>query len=193
MRARCTIENCDEVVNGHGFCGKHYRRWVKYGDPLGGDRNHAPSGVRFARRFIKIDGCWLWTGSKTKAGYGKFQTGGKGGPYHLAHRFLYELAKGAIPKGAIVMHFCDNPSCVNPDHLSVGTHKDNTADMIAKGRHARVAPVGIKNGKAVLTEKEVRLIREYPNETHAALARHLGVAASTIRGVRSGRTWFHII
>jgi HNH endonuclease len=193
MRTRCTIENCDEVVNGHGFCDKHYQRWVKYGDALGGDRNHAPPNVRFARRFTKGDGCWIWTGNKTKAGYGRFQTGGKGGPHHLAHRFSYELAKGPIPKGCIVMHSCDNPSCVNLEHLSVGTHKDNTADMIAKGRHGRGAAVGAKNGKAVLTNEDVLLIRQYPSETHAGLARRMGVATSTIRGVRSGRTWSHII
>lgn len=192
MRARCNVTGCEGIVNGHGLCGKHYRRWRKYGDPLGGDRNHAPAGARFWRRVDKSGNCWLWTGSRTQAGYGRFQTGGKGGPYHLAHRFSCELVHGPIPEGAVVMHTCDNPSCVNPAHLALGTHKDNTADMIAKGRRRVVAPVGRDNGKAVLTPEMVQEIRACPDETHAGLARRLGVSTSTIRGVRSGRTWSHL-
>jgi hypothetical protein len=89
------------------------------------------------------------------------------------------------------MHSCDNPACVNPAHLTSGTHKANTADMIAKGRHARQAPAGQDNGKSILTEETVRMIRASP-QTNAELSRELGVSPNTIRGVRTGRTWAHV-
>lgn len=90
------------------------------------------------------------------------------------------------------MHSCDNPSCVNPDHLSLGTHKDNVADMIAKGRRGDPKVVGVDHPKAVLNEHKVRYIRANPSKSHAQLARELGVGANTVRGVRTGRTWSHV-
>lgn len=192
MRALCTVEGCDQVVSGHGFCNKHYLRWKKHGDALGGSRNHARPDERFWRRVAKSDGCWLWTGARAPNGYGRFQIGGKGGPYLGAHRFSYELAHGPIPKGMVVMHSCDTPSCVNPAHLSARTPKDNSRDMISKGRKRTVVPIGVENGMAVLNPEMVREIRANSEESHAALARRLGVSPSTVRGVRSGRTWSHI-
>jgi hypothetical protein len=75
--------------------------------------------------------CWPWVGTTLPSGYGKFNSRGE---WFLAHRRSYELEHGEIPTGLIVRHSCDNPSCVNPRHLLVGTHKDNTQDMIARGR-----------------------------------------------------------
>jgi hypothetical protein len=137
-RALCTIDGCDRVVNGHGLCDKHYQRWAKYGDPLGGKSNHAPASERFDRRVKKggPNDCWFWSGRPTNAGYGIFQIGGKGSRVVSAHRFSYELHKEPIPKGLHIMHSCDNRLCVNPAHLSVGTAKENALDCIAKGRHS---------------------------------------------------------
>lgn len=194
-RSICKIADCTKVVNGHGLCGAHYTRWRKYGDPLGGDRNHAEPSVRFWRRVARAapDQCWQWTGAKASNGYGSFQPGGNGSPGMGAHRFCYELHHGPIEKGraSVVMHSCDNRLCVNPAHLSLGTPKENTADMIAKGRHARQAPVGGANGKAVLTEEIVRAIRA-SDESNPVLARRFGCGINTVRGVRIGRTWTHI-
>lgn len=81
----------------------------------------------FERRFEKGDGCWEWKGAKTKAGYGWFSA-------KIASRISWEIYRGKIPKDMLVCHKCDNPPCVNPDHLFLGTHKDNTLDMIKKGR-----------------------------------------------------------
>lgn len=112
----------------------------------------APTPERFAARFwARVDrsaghgpngDCWLWTGAlfrptrTSTGGYGHLSIGRKD---LLAHRVAYELMKGDIPDGLVVMHRCDVRACCNPDHLSVGTKADNTADMMAKGRH-RTAP-----------------------------------------------------
>ena len=97
-----------------------------------------PSEARFwAKVELTLDGCWLWTGSKT--GPGPYTTGGYGtvywrGEYLLAHRVMWELANGPIPEGMHVLHRCDVRNCVRPDHLFLGTHQDNMADMARKGR-----------------------------------------------------------
>ena len=77
--------------------------------------------------------CWIWTASKNSlSGYGKFNAGEK--KYNSAHRYSYFIHKGAIPDGMFVCHVCDNPPCVNPNHLWVGTASENTIDMLSKGR-----------------------------------------------------------
>ena len=77
-------------------------------------------------------GCWEWTGGKTRAGYGVFWYMKQKGNSILAHRLSYTVFKGDIPKGMQVLHSCDNPSCVNPKHLRVGTHSDNMEDKVAR-------------------------------------------------------------
>jgi hypothetical protein len=93
------------------------------------DPNWAEGG-RFWSKVTKGDGCWLWTGSTTR-GYGTFSLGG--GPKY-AHRISYELALGAVPDGMGVLHRCDTPLCVRPEHLFVGTRGDNARDAASKGR-----------------------------------------------------------
>ena len=90
------------------------------------------------------------------------------------------------------MHKCDNPECTNPEHLILGTPKQNTQDMIAKGRKRTVAPVGLGNGKSILNEEKVRLIRQ-SDLPHTVIAKQLGVSVGCVRGVRTGRTWSHIV
>lgn len=82
----------------------------------------------------KKTGCWLWTGSITTCGYGQINIKYK---RYLAHRLSWNVHNGAIPKGFFVCHKCDNPPCVNPDHLFIGTHRDNMQDMLKKGRHVQ--------------------------------------------------------
>jgi len=91
----------------------------------------APIIERFEKKFIKTDSCWLWTSSKTSQEYGLFWFDGKS---RLAHRVAFEFYIGPIGEDMCVMHSCDNPSCVNPAHLSLGTLKDNTQDMLTKNR-----------------------------------------------------------
>ena len=92
---------------------------------------------RFMSKVDKTDSCWNWTANKSKGGYGKFKL--KNGKQELAHRMSYKLYVGDIPKGenihdTCILHKCDNRSCVNPDHLFLGTQKDNQMDMAYKGR-----------------------------------------------------------
>ena len=86
---------------------------------------------RFWQKVEKNEGCWIWTGSKSKLGYGYFQINNK---TKYAHRVSKELRHGSIAEGLVVCHKCDNPSCVNPDHLFIGTMKDNMLDKMKKGR-----------------------------------------------------------
>jgi hypothetical protein len=129
-------------------------------------------------------GCWFWDGASAGE-YGYIRDERKRGV--TAHRASYRLFCGEIPGGRQVLHSCDVPACVNPDHLFVGTQRDNIHDMKAKGRH----PKGMAHGKSVLSPDLVLLIRQSPL-SHAALGRELGVGKSTIFNVRSGRTWSHV-
>lgn len=114
----CSIEGCNNPVKTRGWCGMHYHRWQRYGDPLivkkkGG--THSPILERFWAKVDKNgpDGCWIWTAS-TVNGYGQF---GSGGRTVRAHRFAYELLIGPIPDGMHLDHLCQTPPCVNPAHL----------------------------------------------------------------------------
>jgi len=131
-------------------------------------------------------GCWLWKAHINTGGYGVF--GHKGGP-KTAHRVSYELHIGEIPDGLCVLHHCDIPNCVNPDHLFLGTQADNMADMYAKGRRPR--PVGEAHPGAVLNNAKVINIRT-SNKTIKELADKYGVRLGTIYNVLSRVSWDHV-
>lgn len=188
----CSIEFCQNKSRANGMCNKHYLRLRKFGSTDDTSRTHAPLHERFLRHIDRTDTCWVWTGNTSRNGYGSIQEGGRNSKTVSAHRYSYEIHKGRIPNGMVVMHACDNPSCVNPEHLSVGTPQENTQDMIRKGRKRTVAPLGINNGKSKLNDDLVRYIRNNREKSHASLARELGLSQNCIRGVRSGRTWGHV-
>lgn len=107
-----------------------------------------------------------------------------------AHRIAYELCRGPIPAGLLVCHSCDNPACNNPNHLWAGTPADNMRDMVAKGRSAR----GVRNGRALLTEDQVRQIREHvaAGSSPGSVAMLYGVSRWTVREIAARRHWAHV-
>lgn len=133
--------------------------------------------------------CWTWTGSRNAKGYGH---AGRHGRVRAAHRIAWELTHGPIPDGLFVCHTCDNPPCVNPAHLWLGTNDDNMRDMAEKGR-APGRP-GEQNPHAVLTVADVFAIRAVKPSRRirgfrAAIAKQYGVGPSTISKVWAGETW----
>lgn len=152
----------------------------------------SPVSVRFWENVSKADGCWEWTGFRDPNGYGRLSVADeKGRRPVLAHRLSWELAFGSIPDGAGVLHRCDNPPCVRPDHLFLGDQKANMIDCSQKKR----TTFGERSTSARLDANQVREIRERYAEgtdTYQSLAATYGVGAATIADVVARRTWRHI-
>lgn len=131
-------------------------------------------------------GCIEWSGCRLVKGYGRINIKTKA---LVAHRVAWELVNGPISKGMLVLHKCDNPPCINPDHLFLGTAADNAADRDSKGR--RMPPKGILNGGAKLTEEAVIKIRQ-DKRLLREIAAEYGVNYSAISGIRLNRSWKHL-
>jgi uncharacterized protein (DUF433 family) len=131
-------------------------------------------------------GCLLWSGRRNDDGYGLFNRDSYRG---LAHRKSYEVARGYIPAGAVVMHSCDVPCCVNPSHLRIGTQLDNIADRVAKNRSSGGRP------KAKLKRADVLAIRARyaAGEAIKSIANDYPVNTSNIHAVAFRRTWKDIV
>ena len=146
---------------------------------------------RFQQGYKVENDCWLWQLSKDKDGYGYIKKNNK---THKAHRISYELHHGDIPDGMWVLHKCDNPSCVNPDHLWLGTAQDNNDDMVNKGRGKYPGPIrgvaGEINPNAKLTQKDVDWIRaNYRRGLGPVFAEKFGVGAFMINRIIRGEAW----
>jgi anaerobic selenocysteine-containing dehydrogenase len=128
-------------------------------------------------------GCWLWLGHVNSWGYGRL---GRGRLERQAHRLSYLTYKGPIPSDLLVLHSCDMPCCVNPDHLRLGTHADNNQDTLVRDRHVTIS--GEQQHSSKLTWDAVAEIRS-SSETISELARRFGVSRRAIRFVKDGKTW----
>lgn len=135
----------------------------------------------FQARTKNEGGCWIWQGTTSEAGYGSLQVDNVP---HYAHRYAYALWYGPIPEGKIVCHHCDNPACVNPEHLFVGTYQDNMDDMKAKGR-------GSHTNNVKLQPHQVLEIRA-SSKSERALAKQYGVSRSSIGAIRRKEIWKNI-
>jgi hypothetical protein len=135
---------------------------------------------------IDSDGCWLWTGGRTRKNYGYWPRKIVG--EMQAHRAAYRIFVDSIPADMQVLHECDNPPCVNPYHLKIGTNKDNVADRVSRGRSNR--PIGERNGSAKLTAVEVEEIRN-SKASSRKLGRKYGVGKSSILRIRHNETWIN--
>jgi hypothetical protein len=181
----CTCEHCGVSFNREKrsdiphFCSRNCHQNARRGDMVN----------RFWSKVEKTEGCWTWTGSLNKKGYGQFSVRGK---MKKAHRVSYELINGPITDNLLVCHTCDNPSCVNPAHLWLGTIAENNADMMRKGRHRTDPPCGERHGNPKLTYAIVETIRrEYAEGgiTYRKLADRYGVHQSAIGNVVRQTNW----
>lgn len=175
-------KECDRKAHARGLCAMHYKRLVS-------TRPVRPTrGMSTEERFFhyvdkRPGGCWIWTASTFGEGrYGAFGIARK---TICAHVYSYIIHKGPVPRGMFVCHTCDNPPCVNPDHLFLGTIQDNTKDMINKGRF-RVAS-GDTHYKTKIKEADLPKIFEMAKSmSQTAIAQHFGVYPSHICRILSG-------
>lgn len=136
--------------------------------------------------------CWVWTACRAKGGYGSVVIHGKS---TLAHRASWALTYGSPPADMEVCHHCDNPACVRPDHLFLGTHSDNMSDMTTKCRRKNLGAPGSRHGAAKFTEAQVHSLRQRyaaGGVTQEQLAAESGVKQSTISRILSRELWTHI-
>jgi len=187
----CKIDGCENLVMARGWCAAHYTKWRKYGDPLT-VRQHQMHGAtlleRWAANVEKSSGCWKWTGYRDQNGYGRINIGNM--PV-LAHRVAWQLLCHEITSEQHVLHRCDNPSCVRPEHLFLGDHAMNMADKMAKKRHRFGVSRGVAHGCAKLNEEQVREIRA-SNGPSRIVAQQYGVSGRQVRDIRARRVWRHL-
>ena len=143
-----------------------------------------PPEIRFAEKFYidKDTGCWMWIAGKNRRGYGKFRIGKKTMAAPRASLLIYRGI--SLPSHLCACHTCDTPECVNPDHLFVGTNKENSEDMKRKGRQT----YGERNGRSKLKEEDVRKIRDLPGR-HEEIAAAFNVSRSLVRMIKANQLW----
>ena len=151
-----------------------------------------PLRERFESRFERgdKDTCWIWKGAPTSKGYGHISEGGRNGRSISAHRLAFEYANGSIDPDLLVCHSCDNPMCVNPNHLFQGTDAINSADRDRKGRGRWLR--GEDHVHSKLTSEKVRAIRA-DSRPKKVIAREYGLAPQTIRAVIKRKSWNHVL
>lgn len=191
MTPTCLADGCESAPHARSLCGVHYMRMKRYGDP-----NHVPDKVRWrdagdalierckTPEALEEGDCWEWTGAFDPKGYGHKKRHGT----NVASRVVWIEVHGPIPDGMEVCHHCDNPPCVRPSHLFLGTHKDNADDMLRKGREYR--EYGDRHHNIKLTDVQVAQIRNLGATTglsHRAIGEMFGVSNSHIGKILRGR------
>jgi len=194
-KSTCTVDDCERDGIARSLCAKHYDRWRRVGDVIAGPRVRGRAGRTWVEIFdeapkeVMPNGCIEWRGTLSPYNYGIVQSKkyGATGAHRVA---LAQKLGGFIPEGMQACHACDNPPCVNPDHLFAGTDKANTDDMIAKRRHS----YGERH-TAKLTEAQVReILTRYAagGIGRPELAREYGVSPACIQKITERKTWRHL-
>ncbi len=152
------------------------------------DAGRIPVAERFWDKATGGEGCWPWTRNKNKQGYGVIKVDGKN---RYAHRIAWSLVRGPVPAKTLVCHHCDNPGCVNPDHLFLGTWHDNKMDAVAKNRQARGHRIGVSklNNEDVWN---IRIAYAKGDTSYPKLAKTYGVTQRAIVCVVKRITWRHV-
>jgi hypothetical protein len=180
----CKVDGCKNPVKTLSLCSKHYMKLYRYGD-----ENHKGNmcGDELSKKLKNVSinehGCWEWLKGLNSNGYGTIYHNGK---KQYVHRLSYSLHVRTLRANEIILHSCDNPKCINPDHLISGTQQDNINDAKNKGRMAR----GERISK-ILTSEQVAEIRKMKAEGqkrgHVAMC--FGLKKSTLDAIWSGRNW----
>lgn len=154
-------------------------------------------------QYQDLEPCWIWTAYTLYNGYGRFRLNGK---TQYSHRVSWEISKGPIPPKICVLHKCDTPACINPDHLFLGTHADNVADKIRKGRGndgdkngARTKPASIPRGESrpfsKLSEENIKDIKKLYVRNQFGfkkISKIFDVSPSTIKSIIKQKKWTHV-
>lgn len=184
----CSAKDCHRKRYARGLCEKHWDRKCAGRHPEWRSKYEKTLDERLGEKveLIPFSTCHWWTGSLNHNGYGQIKANGVN---TRAHRVAYRLFVGPIPIGLQILHSCDNRSCVNPDHLFIGTNADNNRDMCKKGRQ----PKGEGHGSAKLSESEVKKIRSmYGDQSCTELAIIFGVSRPSISKIVNRQVWVHI-
>jgi len=190
----CVVIGCDNKHSAKGFCNIHYQRLIR-GVPLEGNERKSVEERIMGKVSKEANGCWFWTGAKSGGDgreqykYGYININGNA---RRVHRVLYSILKSEIPDGLHLLHKCDTPICVNPDHMFIGTAKDNVDDMIQKGRSAH--PCGELNHSKLKASDVIKIRKMYSSGEHSYknLSGTFHVAPSTIGNIVNRKKWKHI-
>lgn len=184
---KCSINGCEGKHQALGFCTKHYLRHWSGKNPELDPRPEIPAETRFKTKYTVNDcGCWIWNSRSNKFRSCSFWFKKE---RMTAYRASYIMHKGEIPDGYVVRHRCDDPACVNPDHLELGTQKDNCADKVLRNRCN--AKAGSAHSNTSLTEQDVLEIRA-SSESRKTLALRYGIHYMTVTDIIVRKTWKHI-
>jgi len=187
----CSLDGCERKHMAKDLCNIHYQKRYRTGNPLTIHLLEDP--IKRFNKKIKINektGCHEWIGSKLPKGYGTFRLNTE--TAIRAHRFSYEYYKHKIPENMHCLHNCDNPSCVNPDHLFLGTNNDNVKDKMRKGRSYR--PIGEKHPFAKIKDADVYKIKELiaSGYSYRETSILMNTTIHIVAQIGMNKTWTHL-
>lgn len=188
----CSVEACGRSIHARGWCKKHYAKWSMHGDATTTLRlvsGTVEERLRHHGWDTTASGCWEFRSGAMKSGHCRIRMNGK---HVLVHRLSYETWVGPIPEGQLIRHKCDNPPCMNPDHLEPGTHQDNRDDVMARGNPTFKR--GSDHYASKVDEDQVRAIRAgyTSGNSLVSLSLEYGLSTSAIKKIADRRSWKHV-